>query len=65
MGGGRVKFHVYGQVTGTKYLGIVEADTEEAAIDLALQNASVHICHQCKKECEDPQIQDAKAEPVE
>lgn len=56
------KFDVYGVVTGGKYLGQVEADSLEEAMDIVdsgkgpAQDAS--FCHQCAKECENPEITD-------
>jgi hypothetical protein len=60
------KFNVYGVVTGTKFLGVYEADTKEAAIEAAINgdNAFVSLCHQCNDECEDPEIASAVAEEI-
>jgi hypothetical protein len=57
------KFHVTGVVTGSKFLGTFEADTEEEAITMALESeeAYVTLCHQCSSECEDAEIHDAVA----
>lgn len=43
------KFRVYGIVPATKYLGIFEAETPEAAKELALNSDAndVSICHYC------------------
>lgn len=43
------KYRVYGVVTGTKYLGVFEADTQEEAEQMALESNENHvsICHQC------------------
>lgn len=61
------KYHVYGHVVGTKYLGEFEANSKEEALDLALSgdSAFVSMCHQCANECEDPMIEDATVEAVE
>lgn len=53
------KWGVYGKVVGSKFLGIVEADTKkdaEAKADELLANAYVGFCHQCSSNCEDPEI---------
>jgi hypothetical protein len=50
---------------GSKYLGEVEADTMEEAIEKGGRRAHVSLCHQCSHECEDPEIQEVFAEPVE
>jgi hypothetical protein len=57
-----MKFRVYGVVTGSKYLGKYEADSKEAAIAMALDDCCVSLCHQCSRECEDPEIIKAVAE---
>lgn len=51
-------YHVYGTVTGSKYLGTVKAENEEEAKEkgLMLPSASVSLCHQCSEECENPEI---------
>lgn len=60
------KYRVYGTVTGTKYLGVVEADTMQEAEDKAVLSSScyVSLCHQCCRECDDPEIHDVTAELV-
>ena len=57
------KYLVTGVVTGSKHLGTFEAESEEAAADMALESgrASVNLCHQCSSECEDGQITNAIA----
>ena len=59
------KFHVYGKVSGSKYLGVVEAPTAEEAAERAIKTAHVSFCHQCSDDCEDPQVESATAEPAE
>lgn len=61
------KFRLYGVVTGSKYLGEVEAETSTEAIEQAgkLDMVWASLCHQCSKECEDPMIHDITAEEVE
>jgi hypothetical protein len=61
------RYRVSGTVIASKYLGEFEADTEEEAIEMALssENAYVSLCHQCSGECENPEIHDANAEPID
>lgn len=62
-----MKYLIYGKVVGTKYLGEVEADSEEEAIEKGweLDEACVCLCHQCSSECSDPEVDDIIAEEVE
>ena len=57
-------YHVHGVVVGSKYLGRFKASSKEEAEALALVSdaAWVSLCHHCADECEDPEVQDAKAE---
>lgn len=61
---GGMKYNCYASVTGSKYLGDVEADTIEEAIDKAWQLKGCHVsfCHHCADQCEDPQIEIINAE---
>lgn len=61
------KWHVYGKVVATKYLGKFEAATKEEAERLALESgaASVDLCHACVKEADSAAIEEAEAELVE
>ncbi len=54
------KYRATGVVSGSKYLGIVEADTEAAAKEAALEldSAGVYLCYQCGNECSDGEIID-------
>jgi hypothetical protein len=60
-------YRVVGTVTASKYLGEFEADSEEEAIEMALnsEEAYVSMCHQCSSNCEDPEIHEASAQLVE
>lgn len=57
-------YHVFGKVTGTKYLGRVSADSLEEAIRKAghLDSTHVNLCHQCAGECEDPEVEEISVE---
>lgn len=52
------KWAAYGRVVGNKYLGTVDADTEEEAREKAfkLDACSISVCHQCSDQIEDPEI---------
>lgn len=60
------KWDVYGTVTGGKYLGQVEADSEEEALAIVESGKGpaldVSFCHQCAKECENAEITDFTVE---
>lgn len=58
------KFHVYAVVTGSKYLGEVDAETKEEAIEKGenLKSVNISICHQCSSECENPEVTEITAE---
>lgn len=61
------RYRVRGTVIGTKYLGEFEANSEEEAVELALnsEEACVSLCHQCSGDCEDPEIHEANAELID
>lgn len=59
------RWRVSGVIVGSKYLGEVEASTKEEAEDKALRRAHVSLCHQCSKQCSDPDIEEAHAEEIE
>ena len=65
--GKKKKWAAYGAVSATKYLGIVEAETEEEAKALAweLDTASVSVCCQCSDEVSDPEVTDIVVEEEE
>lgn len=52
------KWICYGAVSGTKYLGTVDAETAEEAEEKAwkLDKACVSVCHQCSSEISNPEI---------
>ena len=62
---GKKKWHVYASVTGTKYIGLFEAETDQGAKDLANHKAHISLCHQCADEVEGPEIAEFYAEPAE
>ena len=62
-----MKWDIYGAVSGTKYIGQVEAESEEEAVEKGceLDGCCVCLCHVCASECQDPEIQEVIAEPCE
>lgn len=58
------RYNVYGVVTGTKFLGEFEADSPEDAIEMATDEASVSLCHQCDKEVDGAEIHKIEAELI-
>ena len=60
------KYSLYGKVFASKYLGEVEAETKEEAIEKGyeLDSCFVSVCHQCAKEIEDPEIDEIEAEEI-
>ena len=58
------RFHIHGIVSGVKYLGEYEAETEQEAKDMAFASnkAYVSLCYICDHECEDAQIVEVTAE---
>lgn len=57
-------YHCYASVIGSKYLGTVEADNEEHALDLAwkLETTGIHVCHQCADHIENPEVDNITVE---
>lgn len=53
------KFHVYGKVVGTKYLGVVQAKNEDEAEREAenLVDQHIFLCNQCSKQVEGLEVQ--------
>lgn len=58
-------WRVAATVTGSTYLGEVEADTREEAEAKAWSElaAAPSFCHQCSSGCEDPEITEIVVEP--
>jgi hypothetical protein len=60
------KFHVYGKMTASKYLGTFEATSKKKAIEAALNSEAnfLNICHQCNGEIDlaDSIFEEADAE---
>lgn len=54
------KWNVYGKVVGSRYIGIFEAETEEAAIEKANNESdrcgSASVCHQCSDVIEEIEV---------
>lgn len=56
----KMKYHVWAKVVGSKYLGEVEADSEEEAIEKGreLDECGIFLCYQCSSECEDAEMEE-------
>jgi len=52
------KYSVNASISGSKYLGTVDAESEEDAIQKGydLDTAYCSLCHECSGECEDPHV---------
>ena len=61
------RFRLCATVTGSKYLGEVEAETIEEAIEkgYGLDECHVSVCHQCSNEIEDAEITDIHADDIQ
>lgn len=61
------KYRVYGVVTGSKYLGEVEAENAEEAEQKAFDELDIgcSLCHHCSSEAEDAEIHELNIEEVE
>jgi hypothetical protein len=61
-----MRWHAHAAVAGSKYLGVVEADTQEEAERKAweLDSACVNLCHHCSDECEDGEVTRIECELV-
>ncbi len=61
------KYHIYGTVTGSKYLGTVEADSTGEAEEKAWEelDCSVSVCYHCANDVVDPEITAVVANEVE
>jgi hypothetical protein len=61
------KYGVYGLVTGSKFLGVVEADTPEEAEEKGfdLEGCYCSVCNQCSDQIDDPQISEVQVEEID
>ena len=55
------KWDIIGSVVASKFLGTVEAETWEEAIEKGWKLADVSVCHECSSEVSDPSIDDIEA----
>lgn len=58
------KYLVYGVITATTYIGEYEANSKEEAKEMAWNDASVSVCHQCSKNIEEPEIEKLVVEEI-
>lgn len=63
------KYHIYGKVGGTKYLGTVKAVSETEALENADEELghkmTVDLCHQCASQVDGAEIYEIEAEEDE
>lgn len=61
-----MKYRIYGKVSGSKYLGEIEADSHEEAIEKGwkLDTCYCSVCHQCSKNLQDPEIEEIYVEKI-
>ncbi len=52
-----MKFAAHGAVFGSKFIGEFHADSVEEALRLAEADAVASFCHQCSRECENPEVE--------
>lgn len=58
------RWRAYGSVGASTYIGVVEADTKEEAIEKAFDQADVGVCHQCSHSISDPEVTEVEVEEV-
>ena len=61
-----MKYSLYAKVVGAKYLGEVEANSLEEAVEKGydLETCSVSVCNQCSSDISDPSIEDIEAQEI-
>ena len=59
-------YRCHAKVSGSKYLGVFWAESEEEAAQMAEESeaAGIMFCHQCRCECEDATVEEVYAEEV-
>ena len=53
------KYNVTGVVSGSKHIGVFEANSKEEAEKMAYESEEIYVslCYACSSECEDAEIQ--------
>lgn len=62
------KWYVTATVVGSKYLGIVEAETENEAKEIAMElenYGNISLCNYCSDECEDGETTEVSVSLIE
>jgi hypothetical protein len=63
------KWNVYGKVTGSRYIGVFEADTEAEALEKANNESDrcgmATVCHQCSDVIEEIEVEADCADEIE
>lgn len=60
-----MKYNVGGAVHASTYIGEIEADSPEQAIEKAYEQAHVSVCHQCARDIQDPEVANLWAEDAD
>jgi hypothetical protein len=62
-----MKWNCYGLVSGSKFLGTVEADSKHEAEQKAWEELDIYIgiCHHCAKQIDGAEITDLDIEPAD
>ena len=58
------RYRVHGTVTGSKYLGTVEAKNplDARVLGWGLDSTAIGLCHSCSRHCEDAEVTDIAVE---
>lgn len=60
------RWSVNATVVGGTHMGIFEAETAEEAIDKAWKaHEGISFCHHCSHQCENPEIENVTADPLD
>lgn len=59
-----MKYAAYAKVSGSKFLGVFEANSAQEAEEKALASdaASINLCNHCSEECEDAEVTEISVE---
>lgn len=51
-----MKWKVFGHVEASTYIGVVEAKTQDEAIEKAEELIDIGLCNQCARKIADPEV---------
>lgn len=59
------KYNVYAKVVGSKWIGVIEAESEAEAIRIGESHKNCHIalCHHCSDQCDGAEVVEVFAHP--